>query len=165
MKSETSGQKMTLTLSEISIHSLNEEWDADKDGYFHYKGIFQSTHSMKSETMFGLTHKKHCIFQSTHSMKSETNHCRWFITGDWNFNPLTQWRVRQELFFEWLQCSKISIHSLNEEWDAKTTRSGSSVTLFQSTHSMKSETDVVSGQQAFDPFQSTHSMKSETGST
>ena len=102
---------------EISIHSLNEEWD--KEGVIDVGKYwtFQSTHSMKSETVrakllwlhdFISIHSlneewdlintfyipKTIIFQSTHSMKSETS-----------INKYLQ------------HLEYISIHSLNEEWD------------------------------------------------
>ena len=58
--------------------------------------------------------------------------------------------------------SPISIHSLNEEWDQLLIRCFYYLVAFQSTHSMKSETGVVTQRGYMIEFQSTHSMKSET---
>ena len=56
---------------------------------------FQSTHSMKSETVDCLHFILSIGFQSTHSMKSETPTVTTAFKPPSNFNPLTQWRVRQ----------------------------------------------------------------------
>ena len=77
---------------------------------------FQSTHSMKSETMSMSTIWLTLAFQSTHSMKSETDEFELFLkAGEISIHSLNEeWDIG---FSIWLPFLNISIHSLNEEWD------------------------------------------------
>ena len=70
---------------------------------------------MKSETTDLHDKKYSFIFQSTHSMKSETETTSANHEFLWYFNPLTQLRVRLALSDLNALTIEISIHSLNEE--------------------------------------------------
>ena len=127
----------------ISIHSLNKEWDNAIANALNRTMIFQSTHSIKSETSKYRIKDINFLFQSTHSIKSETK----VLSGCYS-------------------TLLISIHSLNKEWDKALVQLFDIVDLFQSTHSIKSETMMILSlilQQL--KFQSTHSIKSETHSS
>ena len=136
---DTPRQQRQFNYMMISIHSLNEEWDKNNLTVGRGTKSFQSTHSMKSETFLGIFYIVFVKFQSTHSMKSETcsktSQKKWLrisihsLNEEWdlwqikikinyfNFNPLTQWRVRRGHSTFTCISRRISIHSLNEEWD------------------------------------------------
>ncbi len=208
MKSETTPSAVSLKVHTlISIHSLNEEWDLIAVLLLTITQSI-SIHSLNEEwdSLSSVHTGTHTWFQSTHSMKSETLYHLYILAHIHDFNPLTQWRVRQlslhleqlDLRFQSTHSMKsetfvsidivagvvfqsthsmksetiisytltvtpvISIHSLNEEWDNRDTTIKPAFTIFQSTHSMKSETWGNAGRIRIDLFQSTHSMKSET---
>ena len=123
----------------VSIHALNEECDKSTGPSKGSQERFQSTHSMKSATPFGLSSSWFYKFQSTHSMKSAT--CK---------PSLIRFTIN------------VSIHALNEECDVVRLVGDASGYVFQSTHSMKSATLAVWMLFSTKLFQSTHSMKSAT---
>ena len=94
MKSETLARNFCQPIFEISIHSLNEEWDR--------KHWFIGTINKNFNPLTQGIARPCC------------NDRRWSIT---NFNPLTQWRVRRLAICGAFGKYDISIHSLNEEWD------------------------------------------------
>ena len=186
MKSETYPLLSIWRATCISIHSLNEEWDRvwnrgnSVGRYFNpltqwrvrlrpwygpsFCIVFQSTHSMKSETS---TTCAVCLLFARISIHS--------LNEEWDGKSRSRCSIYRH----------ISIHSLNEEWDWKLWRRKRIIKIFQSTHSMKSETkswlkwevekndfnpltqwrvrrSIRSMTSSTSVFQSTHSMKSET---
>ena len=119
MKSETNKIRQNTARFNISIHSLNEEWDTVTFKRLAMQYLFQSTHSMKSETFLSILRwlayriSIHSLNEewdrkdelekaileliSIHSLNEEWDPSRFFNWYRWlcYFNPLTQWRVRR----------------------------------------------------------------------
>ena len=109
--------ELAMPGNEISIHSLNEEWDENVSYAPRMVSEFQSTHSMKSETIMSRS-LINDLGISIHSLNEEWDQQklhRWLLV--WQFQSTHS--MKSETFFPVMETfpTEISIHSLNEEWD------------------------------------------------
>ena len=146
----------------ISIHSLNEEWD------WHTQKELCAAVDFNPLTQWRVRPAKHIKylsmrqFQSTHSMKSETLTMFALHEAASYFNPLTQWRVRHFRINLYGFRTSISIHSLNEEWDDMRATLNSAYCDFNPLTQWRVRPISDNMYSGVSSFQSTHSMKSET---